>query len=135
MKMFRWIGYSYRQWRGAAGLAVAEAAPTPPRRFDPARVRTDPTSLGWRYTEHALAYMKHHAGNAGARFVMAPLAQDRQLEILRGIAARHAIDLVDTVSLYTGPSFLPNDGHFTPHGVRAMADLIAAEIERSPATR
>ena len=64
-------------------------------------MRTHPTPLSWRYTEHALAYMKCRAGNAGARFVMAPLAQDRQLEILRCIATRHAIDLVDIASLFT----------------------------------
>lgn len=134
MKLYRWIRYSYRQWRGSAALAVAEAAPQPPRRFDPVRAPIDPASLGWRYTEHALAYMKHLAGKSGARFVMAPMANGRQLEILRGIAARHAIDLVDTAPLgplHTEPSFLPNDGHLTPHGARTMADLIAAELTGS----
>jgi hypothetical protein len=133
MKMFRWIAYSYRERRRAAALAVAEAAP--PRRFDPDRVSVDPESLGWRYTDHALAYMKHLSDKAGARLMMAPVTQGRQLEILRSIAARHAIALVDTASLYAGPSFLPNDGHFTPHGARTMADLIAAEIDRRPPRR
>ena len=132
MKMFRWIGYCYGEWRRAAVLTVAEAAP---RRVDPERVSTDPASLGWRYTEHALAYMKHLADKSGSRFVMAPMANGRQLEILRGIAARHAIDLVDPAPLYAGPSFLPNDGHFTPHGARTMADLIAAELSSLPPSR
>jgi len=135
MKMFRWIGYSYREWRRAAALAVAEAAPRRPPRFDPERVSIDPASLGWRYTEHALAYMKHLSNKSGARFVMAPMANGRQLEILRDIAARHAIDLVDPAPLYAGPSFLPNDGHFTPHGARLMADLIAAQLDRLPPPR
>jgi hypothetical protein len=74
--------------------------------------------------------MKHLSDKAGARFVMAPYAQGRHVEILGAIAARHGIDLVDTAPLYAGPSFLPNDGHFTPHGARTMADLIAAELER-----
>jgi hypothetical protein len=135
MKMFRWIKYSYRRWRAAAALATAGAVSPPERPLDPAQAGIDPASVGWRYTEHALAYMKHLADKAGARLLMAPVTQGRQLEILRSIAARHAIELVDTTPIFTGPSFLPDDGHFTPRGARVMADLIAAEIERSPATR
>jgi hypothetical protein len=135
-KMLRWLRYSYRQWRGVAGVAVANAAARPdPSRVDPARVSVDPESLGWRYTAHALAYMKHLADRAGARFLMAPMAQGRQLEILRSIAARHGIDLVDPgplVPLYVGPLFLPNDGHLTPEGARTMAGRIAAAIADAP---
>jgi hypothetical protein len=131
MKMFRWIEFRYRHWRDVAAVATAEAAGPPRReRVDLARANVDPQSLGWRYMEHALAYMKHLSDKAGARFVMAPYAQGRHVEILGAIAARHGIDLVDTAPLYAGPSFLPNDGHFTPHGARTMADLIAAELER-----
>ena len=130
MKMFRWLGHRYREWRRFA--SIAEAAPSRERRFDVANAGTDPTSLGWRYTEHALAYMKHRAERAGARLLEAPLVEGRQLQILRDIAARHAIDLVHTGHLFAGPSFLPNDGHLSPHGARVMADLIAAHIERLP---
>lgn len=126
-KMYHWIDYRYRQWRGVSALAVAEATPATPR-YDRAQVRVDPDSLGWRYTAHALAYMKHRAAGAGARLVMAPMVAGRQLEILRSIAARHAIDIVDTSELYAGPSFLPRDGHFTPHGAQTMARLIADHI-------
>jgi hypothetical protein len=131
MKMLRWLQFRYRE--GHASVARAEAAPRAARTFDVADVNADPTSLGWRYTEHALAYMKHLADGAGARLIMAPMARDRQLAILRDIAARHAIDLVDTAPLFAGPSFLPNDGHFTPHGARVMADLIAAHLARAAA--
>jgi hypothetical protein len=130
MKMFRWIAFRYRQWGGSAGVATAEAAFPRKERVDLARASVDPQSLGWRYTERALAYMKHLSDKAGARFVMAPYARGRQVEILAAIAARHGIALVDTSALFAGPSFLPNDGHFTPHGARTMADLIAAELER-----
>ena len=130
MKMFRWLGHRYREWRHSA--SIVEAAPSRERRFDVAHPKTDPASLGWRYTEHALAYMKHRAERAGARLLEAPLVEGRQLQILRDIAARHAIDLVDTEHLFAGPSFLPNDGHLSPHGARVMADLIAAHIERLP---
>jgi hypothetical protein len=129
MKMFRWLGYRYREWRGLA--AVAEAA-DPRRRFDVANPNADPTSLGWRYTEHALAYMKFVAERGGARLLEAPVVHGRQLEILRDVATRNGIAIVDTSALFSGPSFLPNDGHLTPHGARALADLIAAHIEGLP---
>jgi hypothetical protein len=131
MKMFRWIGSRYREWRPSA--SIAEAAPRG-RRFDVPNPSTDPASLGWRYTEHALAYMKYRAEPAGARLLEAPLVEGRPLSILRDIAARHAIDLVDPAPLFAGPSFLPNDGHLSPHGARVLADLIAAHIDRLPRT-
>ena len=130
MKMFRWLGYRVREWRAA--LPRAEAAYDPRARHDVANVSTDPSSLGWRYTAHALAYMKYLTDRAGARFVMAPYAEGRQLEILRDIAARHGIEIIDTAALFRGPTALPNDGHFTPYGARVMADLIAAHLDRRP---
>jgi len=127
-KMFRWLlGGRSRGRAGVAAVAVAEAGP-PPR-----GAGTDPESLGWRYTAHALGYMKYAAERAGARFLMAPYAEGRQLEILRDVAARHGIEIVDTSALYGGPSFLPHDGHLAPHGSRTMAGLIAAALERPPA--
>ena len=126
-KMLRWLRSRYREWRGSAGVAVA-ALPRG-RRFDSADVSRDPASVGWRYTEHALAYMKHVAASAGARLIMAPVTEGRQLEILRNIAGRHAIDFIDTAPLFAGPSFLPNDGHLSPHGARVLADLIAAHMQ------
>lgn len=130
MKMFRWLGSRYREWRPAASLA--EAAPSHRRQFDVNNPSVDPASLGWRYTEHALAYMKHRAEQAGARLLMAPFVQARQLQILRDIAARHAIDLVDTAPLFVGPTVLPNDGHLSPYGAKVMADLMAAQMGRLP---
>ena len=132
-KMFRWLGYRVREWRAAASRA--EAAPADPRtRHDVADVNADPSSLGWRYTAHALAYMKYLTDGAGARLVMAPFTQGRQLAILREIAARHAIEIVDTAPVFAGPSILPNDGHLSPQGARTLADLIAAHFERRPVT-
>ena len=125
MKMWRWLRHRYREWRGGAAVA----APLRSRGVDPADVSTDPASAGWRYTEHALAYMKHVAESAGARLLMAPMADGRQLEILQNIAGRHAIDFIDTATLFAASSFLSNDGHLSPHGARVMADLIAAHIE------
>lgn len=128
MKMFRWLWYRVREWR--ASVPRAEAADDPRTRHDVANVSTDPSSLGWRYTAHALAYMKYLTDRAGARLVMAPFAEGRQIEILRDIAARHGIEIIDTRALFSGPTILPNDGHFTPYGARVMANLIAAHLER-----
>jgi hypothetical protein len=127
MKMFRWLGYRLREWQASRAEA---AAPLPRTRHDVPDVNADPSSLGWRYTEHALAYMKHLTDRAGARLVMAPFTQGRQLEILREIAARHAIDVIDTAPVFAGPSTLPNDGHLSPYGAQVMADLIAAHLAR-----
>src|SRR2546425_3959984 len=127
--MFRWLQYLYRERSRTGWLAPAEAAP--PSTADAAEADRDPTSLAWRYTEHALVYMKHVSERHGARFLMAPIGNDRQMEILRDIARRHAIDLVDPSGLKSTPtpSFLPNDGHFSPDGARRMADLIGAYID------
>ena len=129
MKMFRWLDHRYREWRRFA--SIAEAA-DPRRTFDVANPSTDPTSLGWRYTEHALAYMKFMADRGGARLLEIPIAHGRQLDILRDVAARHAIEVIDPAPLFAGPSFLPHDVHLAHHGAGVMADLIAAHIERLP---
>jgi hypothetical protein len=128
-KMFRWMQYSYRPQPPTAWIRSAEAARTPD---DVADVGGDPRSLGWRYTEHALAYMKYLSEKNGARLLMAPIGNDRQVAILREIARRHGIEFVDPSGLRSTPtpSFLPGDGHFSPDGARRMAELIAARIER-----
>jgi hypothetical protein len=130
MKMVRWIRFRVRDWR--ASVPRAEAAYDPRTRHDVANVSDNPAALGWRYTAHALAYMKYRTDHAGARLVMAPFAEGRQLEILQAIAARHRIEIIDTAPLFKGPTILPNDGHFTPYGAQVMADLIAAHLVRRP---
>ncbi len=122
MKALRWIPYGYRQGQAAHAAAGPGAYS--------AGVSVDPTSLGWRYTEHALFYMKHVADEGGARLLTTTIVQGRQREILRDIAVRAGITFIDAAPLFDGPSFLPNDGHLSPHGARVMADLIAAELER-----
>jgi len=129
MKMFRWLRQRVGQWRASVSTAEA-ASPVPRTRHDVPDVNADPSSLGWRYTEHALAYMKHLTDGAGARLVMAPFTEGRQLEILQDIAARHGIDIIDTAPVFAGPSILPNDGHLSPYGAQVMADLIAADLGR-----
>ena len=133
MKLGRWLQHMYRERRASALVGVAEAVPAHQRRLDSSDVATDPASLGWRYTEHAIAYMKYRAAGGGARLLMTSIASGRQLEILRGIARAHGIDYIETTDL--GPdSFLPNDGHLPPKGARLMAELIARHIEQRPTT-
>ena len=127
MKVFRWIAYQVAEWRASVRRAEASG---PQIRYDVANVSTDPSSLGWRYTAHALAYMKYVSERAEARLVMAPYAEGRQLEILREIAHRHGIELIDTAPLFSGPTTLPGDGHLSPYGSQVMANLIAANLER-----
>ena len=131
-KMFRWIHHEYRERVGTAAVAIAFAASrgTPPDVVD---VDHDGDSLGWRYTAHALAYMKYVSERAGARLVMAPASgDDGHRTILEAIARRYGIDLVDTRSLMASsnptPSFLPRDGHFSPAGARLLAELIARHL-------
>lgn len=131
-KMFRWMRYTYREWAGVSWVTPAGAALPPGRRLDSADVASDPDSLGWRYTAHAIGYMNHVATRAGARLLMAPAATGRQAEILRTIARRQGIDFIDTQRLHEGASFLPNDGHFSPEGARVLAELIAGHIEARP---
>jgi len=121
-KVFAWIAYRYRTWR---------SAPPPGAIPYSTGVSVDPTSLGWRYTEHALAYMKHVTARADAELVTTTVAEGRQREIMRDVASRVGVAFVDPEPLFAGPSFLPNDGHLSPHGARLMADLIAAQLQRS----
>jgi hypothetical protein len=125
MKLWRWLQWEYADWR-----AVPRAEAADPRRATGVRASADPASLGWRYTEHALAYMNGLAGRAGARFLTVPYVQGRELAILRDVTARTGSDVVDTTRLFTVRWELPGDGHLSPEGARTLADLVAAALER-----
>src|SRR5256886_1844638 len=129
-KMGRFIQYLWRQAGLGAGVEVATAAPSAGRRVDRSQVRVDPTSLGWRYTDHAVAYMAYLSRRHNARLFVVPSTGGRQFEILREIAQRHGASFVDTTEFLSGPAFLPNDGHFSPEGARRLAATIARALER-----
>jgi len=127
-KMGRWVQYL---WRGARLRAIGGS--TPPSagdRVDRDQVRVDPTSLGWRYTDHAIAYMTYLSRRHDARLFVVPITGGRQFEILRDIAQRHGASFVDTTEFLSGPAFLPNDGHVSPEGARRLAATIARNLER-----
>ena len=129
-KMGRFIQYL---WRGAglpAGVPIAAAAPSAGRRVDRNQVSVDPASLGWRYTDHAIAYMTSLSRRHDARLFVVPITGGRQFEILQEIARRHGATFVDTTEFMRGPVFLPRDGHFSPEGARRLAATIAHALER-----
>jgi hypothetical protein len=130
LKMGRFIQYLWHAADLGGGVRVAAAAPSAGRRVDFAQVRVDPTSLGWRYTEHAIAYMTHLSRRHGARFVIVPVTTGRQFEILRDIAERRGATFVDTRAFLATSWGLPNDGHFSPEGARRLAGLLASVLGR-----
>ena len=93
------------------------------------------TSIGWRYTKQAIAYMNYVAAQHEARFIIAPIPamNKRLIAILKDVAAEQALPLVDTTSLDPAdPSnaalFLPRDGHLSERGARAIALLISEQL-------
>jgi hypothetical protein len=128
-KMGRFIRYLWREAGRRGGVGVAAAAPSAGRRVDRDRVNIDPTSLGWRYTDHAIEYMTYLSRRHNARLFVVPAASGRQFEILREIARRHGASFVDTTEFLRGPAFLPNDGHFSPEGARRLAATIARALD------
>ncbi len=130
-KMYRWLLYTFGP-RQFAFVTPAWAAHGP-RHLDSPDPAIDPKALGWRYTEHALVYMRHVAETHHARFLMAPVATDAQLAILRALAARHGIELVDLGPAMADGWLLPNDGHFSPLGARLVAEAIARHLDARPA--
>lgn len=95
------------------------------------------TSIGWRYTKKAIAYMNHVAAQHEAKFIIVPVPamNKRLIAILKDIAVEQAIPLVDTASLDpSDPSnavfFLPRDGHLSEKGANAMAALISEQLGR-----
>src|SRR5213594_4738531 len=64
-KMGRWVQYLWREsgLRGIGGWLRLSAG----GRVNRDQVRVDPTSLGWRYTDHAVAYMAYLSRRHNAR--------------------------------------------------------------------
>jgi len=84
----------------SAGPAVAG------ERVDPNHVSVDPASLGWRYTDHAIAYMTSLSRRHDARLFVVPITGGRQFEILQEIAGVTA-RLRDTTAFMQAPSSCP----------------------------
>lgn len=132
-KVARWVRFELRR-RWPAMVAAAEAKPGRPRAGGD--VTLDPTSLGWRYTDKAIAYMAELARARGARFVVVPTVSGPQFEILREIAARRHLPFVNTLpDMADASAWLPRDGHLSPHGARRLAELIAEDLRAAARAR
>ena len=124
VKMGRFIRYLWQEGRlGSAGAAAAPAS-------DLVQGQRDPTSIGWRYTDHAVAYMAHLSRRHRARLLVVPITTGQQFENLRDIAARHDAGFVDTREFLAGRWSLATDGHFSPDGARQLAATIARALAR-----
>jgi hypothetical protein len=126
--------YVYRAWRWLRwqlGLRAAEAAPA-----RPGPAATEEGSLGWRYTEKAILYMREVARRHGAHFAIVPITplRPRYQEILRRFAASAGIDFIDTSALVRADAalWLPGDHHLSPLGARRFAELAAAYVAAHP---
>ena len=112
-KMFRFIRQTY-------GRSEAHAGPA----------ETDEESLGWRYTRHAIRYMREVSRRGGATLVVVPLTphQPDQYRILKKIAVEYGLPFLDTASLKAADAslWLARDGHLSPDGARRLAELEAA---------
>lgn len=96
-------------------------------------------SIGWRYTKHAVAYMKRLAARNHATFVVVPnpAINKRQISILEEVSAGEGVPFIDTSILDKTDSsnagfFLRRDGHFSASGAEAMAVLIREYLARNP---
>lgn len=91
------------------------------------------TSIGWRYTKKAIAYMNYVAAQHDARFIIVPIpaTNKRLTAILKDVAAEEAIPFLDTTSMDpSDPSnaALSCHGHLSERGARAMALLIRERL-------
>ena len=96
------------------------------------------TSIGWRYTKQAIAYMNNVAVQHEAKFIIVPVPamNKRLIAILKDIAVEQALPLIDTASLDPSDSsnavfFLPRDGHLSERGAKAMAALISEQLAKN----
>ncbi len=115
-KMFRFIRQTYVRSEAHAGPAD-----------------TDEGSLGWRYTRHAIHYMREVSRRGGATLVVVPLTtrQPDQYRILKKTAVEYGLPFLDTSSLKAADAslWLERDGHLSPDGARRLAELEAAFLK------
>lgn len=121
-KAYRWLKWRLRVGRNGAQPSVAQAEVN------------DETSLQWKYTKKAIAYMQHVAERHGAELVVVPITpfSPRPREILRAVAADQGLPFLDTSALTIADAslWLPGDGHFSPAGAERLAEILAAHVRR-----
>jgi hypothetical protein len=130
-----------RPWRHALWTGTSAPAPPPDRGplYDPvrlARVRA--------YYERLLPDLDRRCREAGARLLVVHLRMagdedvlERSHALVSDVCSRHGIAYRDTVGVFSQESFLPNDGHLTERGHRALAahvDRLLSDLERTGGT-
>lgn len=97
---------------------------------------TNPDSLGWQYTKHAISFMRRTAHQHGAEFVVVPIppADKRLTAILERFARDQGIPFVDTDAMdrynpATRQWYLAADHHFSGPGAKTIAGLVAKYID------
>lgn len=94
----------------------------------------DETSLGWRFTKHAIRYMDLVCRIHDSRLVIVPMTHSKSASyiILERLARSSSIAFIDTRAIHNSSDesfFLPGDGHYTPKGAEAMARLASEFLE------
>jgi hypothetical protein len=133
IRRFQETSYVFKAYLWARTMLAVRPAGAAPGDDD----GTDASSLGWRYTIHAIRYMHHRAERGGATLVIVPIIKDRprMRAILEEVAREHGIAILDTSRLSPRDAslWLPQDGHFSPAGARVLARLEAQYLARVPA--
>ena len=118
-----WMGFLQNHRR------AAETVPDPDHDPD------NEESIGWRYTLKAITYMNYISQLHGARFLIVPItpSNKRHYAILKRFALEQNLEFIDTEAIDRSNQslFLPRDGHFSGHGARTMAELVAEQLTRA----
>jgi hypothetical protein len=135
LRRFRESSYVFKAYLWARRVLAVRTASAAPSGDE----GTDPRSLGWRYTRHAIAYMRYEAARNGATLVIAPIIkeQPRVREILEATATEQGIAILDTSRLSPADTslWLPRDGHLSPAGVRLLARIETKYLKSLPPVR
>lgn len=86
-----------------------------------------------QYLERAIVQMKYESDSEGAEFIIVPitLGQHNVFKTLEDIAKSENIPFIDIRSIENlGEHHLPNDGHFSEAGARALVSLLSEYLNQ-----
>jgi hypothetical protein len=106
------------------------------RTADEEHAITNPDSLGWQYTKHAISFMRRIAHERGAELVVVPIppANKTLTGILERFAHDQGIPFINTDAMdRDNPGsrewYLAHDNHFSGQGAKMIAGLVAKYVE------
>ena len=122
VRTIHWIRFVRDQGKGAGPTHVDE-------QHDP----NNAESIGWRYTKHAIEYMRRLSQIHGSQFFIAPLTltNRKHFEILKNFAREQSLGFIDTHAIDNADKslFLPVDGHFNEKGARLLAQIVVDHLK------